>query len=191
MIGTMPRPPKTPHVLRTTLKILGLTQKQFAERLGIASVTLEKFLNGDTAISENLASRISAETGVDFAQLLTNSEPENPRSLDGSPLSQDPKTARRALKALSPKARLAWAVRITKQLVAASLQASVESEVFDYQSRLRFEIVELLKELNLTAKTKELLGLKEEESLIFSSHRFAPKRRSRAKSPRKVKPAIL
>ena len=81
-------PTKNADVLRTTLKILGLTQKQFAERLGIASVTLEKFLNGDTAISENLASRISAETGVDFAQLLTNSEPENPRSLDGSPLSR-------------------------------------------------------------------------------------------------------
>ena len=99
----MPRPPKQPHVLRTVLRIRGLTQKQLAERLGIASVTLEKFLNGDTAISEKLAQRISTETGVDFAQLLTNSEPENPRSLDGIPLLQDktkPAEARRPAKIL-------------------------------------------------------------------------------------------
>jgi len=180
----MPRPPKQPHVLRTVLRIRGLTQKQLAERLGIASVTLEKFLNGDTAISEKLAQRISTETGVDFAQLLTNSEPENPRSLDGIPLLQD-KT--KPARTLSHEAHFMRAVRITKQLVAASLQASVESEQFNYQVKLRLRIVALLEELNLVARTKELLGLGPSDDLIFSSDRFTPQRPQRAKSAKKPK----
>ena len=140
LFALMARRPKRPHVLRTTLKILGLTQKELAERLGIASVTLEKFINGDSMISERLAQRISAETGVNFAQLLLNHEPLNPRLINDV----------RVTKQL---------VRVTKQLVNASLQASVENDQFYYQIRLRLRIVALLEELNLTARTKELLGL--------------------------------
>jgi transcriptional regulator with XRE-family HTH domain len=76
----MPRPPSHPHVLRTARKILGFTQKDLADRVGIATVTLQKFENGDASISRQIALRISVETGLDVTDLIKNKDPLHPRT---------------------------------------------------------------------------------------------------------------
>ena len=76
----MPRPPSYPHVLRTARNILGLTQKDLAARVGIATVTLQKFENGDASISRELALRIASETGLDVIDLIKNKDPLHPRT---------------------------------------------------------------------------------------------------------------
>jgi transcriptional regulator with XRE-family HTH domain len=165
----MPRPPKHPHVLRNALKLLGLTQKELAEELGVASVTIEKFVNGDSQISKGLGWLISEKTGLDFDQLMSNFDPENPRLLP------------------QPERREAWfadGVRRAARLIDASLRASIENGQIEYQADLRYTIVELIEEYGLTSRTKKLLGLTPKESLLFSD---PPLKRPRAKSAKKPK----
>ena len=53
-----------------------------------SAVTIQKFENGETGVSQHLARRIALETRLDLQQLLTNSNPEEPRGMDGRPLSK-------------------------------------------------------------------------------------------------------
>jgi transcriptional regulator with XRE-family HTH domain len=155
----MPRPPKQPHVLRTALKELGMSQKELAEHLDIAPVTIEKFLNGKLDISKFLGFRISEATGLDFEQLILNTDPENPRILND---------------AQKREARIRQGVKWTKQLIDASLQASVEIDEFAYQMDLRIEAADLIHKHGLAARTKKLLGLTPKESLYFAGPGGAP-----------------
>jgi len=86
----MPRPPSYPHVLRTARNILGLTQKDLAARVGIATVTLQKFENGDASISREIAFRIANETFLDLHQLIENKDPHHPLDwIFGTPLTKE------------------------------------------------------------------------------------------------------
>jgi transcriptional regulator with XRE-family HTH domain len=76
----MPRQPTHPHVLRTARLILGMSQKDLAARVGIATVTLQKFENGEASISRKLAWRISMTTDLNMDQLMNNRDPKHPRS---------------------------------------------------------------------------------------------------------------
>src|SRR4030081_2751159 len=76
----MPRPPTHPHVVRTARKILGISQKDLAARVGIATVTLQKFENGDSSISRDVAGRIASEMGLDATQVIKNKDPLHPRT---------------------------------------------------------------------------------------------------------------
>jgi transcriptional regulator with XRE-family HTH domain len=182
----MARPPKRPHALRTTLKILGLTQVQLAKRLGIAPVTIEKFLNGVSTISEELAMRISNETGLDFEQLVLNGDPLNPRRADGSALLPHRAVRTKTETRAQRQARLKRIARFVRALVNASLQAWVEADdpkKFNFQVKLRMRLPELLKEFGLDKRTAELMGL--EGIGLFSADISGWLRR--AKSARKPK----
>lgn len=85
----MPRPSRYLSVLRTTRQILGLSQPALAQLVGCSAETITKFENGKTGISKALAHRISAETRLDQDQLLTNSEPDEPRLNNGVPLTKE------------------------------------------------------------------------------------------------------
>jgi transcriptional regulator with XRE-family HTH domain len=86
----MPRPPSHPHVLRTARKILGFTQKGLAERVNIATVTLQKFENGDASISREIAVRIALVMDLDLNQLIENKNPRRPLSwLTQTPLTKE------------------------------------------------------------------------------------------------------
>ena len=149
----MPRPPRHPHVLRTVLKMRGMTQKALAEEIGIASVTLEKFINGGTKISEDLAARIAYEVGLDFEQLLLNRDPLNPRLRDtGAIRDRD----------------FDQAMGDSERFILAALQASRESEWLDFHTRLRLQTAKLAEEYSLANRMKELLGMKPNADLIFS-----------------------
>jgi transcriptional regulator with XRE-family HTH domain len=76
----MPRPPSHPHVVRTARKILGISQKDLAARVGIATVTLQKFENGDSSISQEVAERIASELEVDVWDIIENRDPLHPRT---------------------------------------------------------------------------------------------------------------
>src|SRR5262245_54659955 len=126
----MPRPPKRPHALRTTLKLLGMTQKALAEELGIASVTIERFLAGEAMISEKLALRISQYTGLDFEQLVLNSDPLDPRRIDGTPLIQLRQDSP-PRKTLDRAEWLRLVNRFTLEYVHAALEAAKEAAVLE------------------------------------------------------------
>ena len=180
----MPRPPKRPHALRTTLKLLGMTQKALAQELGIASVTIERFLAGEAAISEKLALRISQYTGLDFEQLMLNSDPLHPRRIDGTPLiqlRQDPaprKTQAEQLRLVS---------RFTVEYVQAALEAAKETDgAFNFQARLRIALYDLIKEFDLRKTTNELMGLEPDADPVWSyADEKERERRQRARSARK------
>ncbi len=84
----MPRPPRRTSVLRSARQILNLSQQALAELVGCSAITIQKFENGETGVSQDLARRIALETRLDLQQLLTNSNPEEPRGMDGRPLSK-------------------------------------------------------------------------------------------------------
>ena len=155
----MPRPPKRQHVLRTTLKILGMTQVELADRLGIATVTIEKFLSGDANISEELARRISKETGLDLEQLILNSDPLDPRTAGGTPFAKFRRELRAASEARGRRARMREASRFIKAAVAASLQAMLEADQVEFQMELRRHLDHLIKEFGLRERVIELLEL--------------------------------
>src|SRR5258707_602962 len=75
----MPRPPSTPHVLRTARKIRGLTQEKLAQAVGVATITIKEIEAGKPKLSSRLAHRISIATRLDTRQLIENSRPNAPR----------------------------------------------------------------------------------------------------------------
>src|SRR5260370_12021529 len=75
----MPRPPSTPHVLRTARKIRGLTQEKLAQAVGVATITIKEIEAGKPKLSSRLAPRISIATRLDTRQLIENSRPNAPR----------------------------------------------------------------------------------------------------------------
>jgi transcriptional regulator with XRE-family HTH domain len=174
------------------LNLLGMTQKALAEELGIASVTIERFLAGEAMISEKLALRISHNTGLDFEQLVLNSDPLAPRRIDGTPLiqlRQDPpprKTRAEQLRLVS---------RFTVEYVQAALEAAKEAAALDaakevdpffFQARLRIALYNLIKEFGLRKVTNELMGLEPDADPVWSySDEKERERRLRARSARK------
>jgi transcriptional regulator with XRE-family HTH domain len=197
----MPRPPKCHHALRTTLKLLGMTQKALAQELGIASVTIERFLSGEAAISEKLAFQISQHTGLDFEQLVLNSDPLNPRRIDGTPLiqlRQEPRPRK------SPAEWLQPVNRFTVEYVHAALEAAKAAAVLDatkkvdgegaakevdrfyFQAALRIALSKLIDEFGLRKATNELMGLESDATPVWSiSDKKERERRKRARSARK------
>jgi len=75
----MPRPPSTPHVLRTARKIRGLTQEKLAQAVAVATITIKEIEAGKPKLSRRLAHRISIATRLDTRQLIENSRPNAPR----------------------------------------------------------------------------------------------------------------
>jgi plasmid maintenance system antidote protein VapI len=148
----MPRTPTHPHVLRTALRLRGITQKALAETIGIASVTIEKFVNGESKISEDLGGRIAYEVGLDFEQLMSNRDPLKPQLRDTGAIREK---------------NFEEAVRDTKRLIAAALE-SANRHWPDFHIRLRIEAIKLVREYNEEWQTKFLLGLKPDEDLLFS-----------------------
>jgi plasmid maintenance system antidote protein VapI len=165
----MPRPPKHPHALRSALRLLDMTQKELAYQLGVAPVTIEKFINGESGISKDLGFKISKTTGLDFDQLMGNIDPENPQIRDEA------------------QKRLSYyevALRWTKRLVDASLKASIEYDQFEYQADLRWEMIKLIEKYKLTGRVKAMLGLTSKDDLGFTPPAL---KRPRAKSAKKPK----
>jgi transcriptional regulator with XRE-family HTH domain len=170
---SMPRPPKHPHALRSALKLLDMTQRELADQLGVASVTIEKFINGDSEISKSLGFRISKVTKLDFLQLMLNVDPESPRIRDEG------------------QKRLFYfelALHWTKQLVDASLKASIERDQFEYQADLRWQIIKLIEEYELTGRVEKILGVTSKEGLAFSPPPFKRPRAKSSSKPRRQKP---
>lgn len=66
----MPRKPRFMHPLRVVRTTIGLTQPQFAAKVGVAEVTIRKIENGGLNMSLDLAQRIRLFTGADSAELL-------------------------------------------------------------------------------------------------------------------------
>jgi transcriptional regulator with XRE-family HTH domain len=77
----MARPATKEHVLRTTREILGWSQVDLAKKIGVSPVTIKKIENHVVAMSKEIASRISALTGVDKEQLIANTKPTRPEVL--------------------------------------------------------------------------------------------------------------
>jgi len=84
----MPRPASKTHVLRTTRKILGLSQADLGKKVGLSSETIKRIENHSLAMSKDAASRIAAYTGVNKEQLLQNSGPTKPQNRWGEPFSK-------------------------------------------------------------------------------------------------------
>jgi transcriptional regulator with XRE-family HTH domain len=173
------------------LKLLGLTQVQLAKRLNIATVTIEKFVNGDSMISEELALRISKETGLDFEQLVLNSEPLNPRRSDGTPLvAHGHVRAKRAETRRQRQLRRARVARFTRAVVTASLQAWLEAEPIEggklpFPTKLRIRLDELVEQFGLKKRILELMGIESEIGIVFAD--IKTRRPKPAKSARKPK----
>jgi transcriptional regulator with XRE-family HTH domain len=102
----MAKAPTHPSVLRTARKILGLSQSALASAVGCSKVTIEKFENGTFKISDNLAYRIVMETTLDLQQLRSNDDPENPRGIDGKPLTREMYLHRKELWRIVPRSRV-------------------------------------------------------------------------------------
>lgn len=192
----MPRPPKHPHALRSALKLLGWTQVELAKRVGCATVTLERFLNGQTLISAQLAEQIAKETGLDIEQLLLNTDPNQPRRADGTlleepPLPEDKKSA-------VVRARERRICQYLQEAVKASLQAeqeAVQAGVMQYSSfsfALGLGLGTLTDKFGLTKRTMELLGIPQSVNVFGGLSAWKKKqqrqkrgRNSKDKSPRK------
>lgn len=66
----MPKKPTHRHVLRDLRKVLGKTQAQFAELLGVAMITIARIENGTLKLSLDLAIKIQGQTGASYEELL-------------------------------------------------------------------------------------------------------------------------
>ena len=75
----MPRPYKYKHVLRTARVSFGLTQRQLAKQTGLSTVAINKIENGQIQVGRRGALAIKKVIGLDVYQLLTNTDPDNPR----------------------------------------------------------------------------------------------------------------
>jgi transcriptional regulator with XRE-family HTH domain len=106
-ISAMPRAPSRNHVVRIAREIIGLSQRQLAERTGIAAVTLKRFENGEIRISRSLAIRICAEVLIHPDQLLENRDPLRPDYIGGGPLTREKWQRDQDSLAQVPKAEIA------------------------------------------------------------------------------------
>jgi transcriptional regulator with XRE-family HTH domain len=77
------------HVLRTTRKLYKYSQEKLAKLVGCSLSTVKFVETGRLRPSANLAHRIYLQTGLDPAQLIANSSPDNPRDPVGQPLSKE------------------------------------------------------------------------------------------------------
>jgi transcriptional regulator with XRE-family HTH domain len=66
----MARPPKFIHPLRRLRSVIGLSQKAFAEFIGVPSPTIEATENGRLPMSKRLAKRIYWATGIKYSELV-------------------------------------------------------------------------------------------------------------------------
>jgi transcriptional regulator with XRE-family HTH domain len=85
----MPRQPSVSHPLRTARQILGLSQPAFGAQVGVAGVTIQQIENRLMKMSRGLAQKISIAYGLDPDQLITGSEPGQPRFTEGAPFSRE------------------------------------------------------------------------------------------------------
>lgn len=84
----MPRPASKTHVLRTTRLLLGLSQVALAKKVGLSPDTIKRIENISLPMSEEVASRICAFTGVDEDQLLQNRNPSEPINIWREPFTK-------------------------------------------------------------------------------------------------------
>jgi DNA-binding XRE family transcriptional regulator len=66
----MARPPKFIHPLRRLRSVIGLSQKAFAQLIGVPSPTIEATENGRLPMSKRLARRVYWATGIQSSELL-------------------------------------------------------------------------------------------------------------------------
>jgi transcriptional regulator with XRE-family HTH domain len=62
----MPKKRKSENNIGHLIKAIGLTQQEFAQRLGVSASAIKKVVAGKRPISDDLRSRIYAETGLIF-----------------------------------------------------------------------------------------------------------------------------
>ena len=80
----MPIRPRHSHPLRLIRTILGKTQTQFGLLVGVSAITIKRIENGNLALSDSLAARISAATGALQVELLKGSKGKA-QGIDGRP----------------------------------------------------------------------------------------------------------
>jgi transcriptional regulator with XRE-family HTH domain len=68
----MPRKPSHRSIVRDIREKMGLTQSNFADRLGTTFITISRIENGSLKISRKLALRISWSTGVVYRDIIKN-----------------------------------------------------------------------------------------------------------------------
>lgn len=127
----MARPASTHHPLREIRRILGVTQKAFAETISIAPVTLKKIEAGELAISDEVASRIFAETEIPLWGLNKEHLERLGRDVplttwDGRSLSRKDYEQRKEKAASIPPERIDRVVKSFKLHIQVMLEAACE-----------------------------------------------------------------
>lgn len=98
------KPSKLRHPLAVLRQVCGLGQKEMAERVGRSTITIQKVENKGLALSEDLARRISHETGIALSWLLDGNAKVAPATVDGRPFTREIYERHRARKQ-SPRVR--------------------------------------------------------------------------------------
>ena len=70
----MPRHPTHRHVLRDLIETIRKTQSEFAQMIGVETITVNRIVNGSLKISDDLAIRIHVATGIDIQELRKGSK---------------------------------------------------------------------------------------------------------------------
>lgn len=162
----MARPASTYHPLREIRRILGLSQKRFAEAISIAPVTLKKIENGDLKLSDEVASRIFAETEVPLwrldGQKLSRLGKDTPLTTwDGRPLSREQYEERKRSGALIPLERIDRIVQDLAFHIQVLLDAACASTPPKAQlvfGALQTELNQIKTEFRLDAQVEKVLA---------------------------------
>jgi DNA-binding XRE family transcriptional regulator len=127
----MARPPSNYHPLQEIRRILGLSQKDFAKTISVAPVTLKKIESRKLELSDEVASRIFAETEVplfraedDYLERLGKDIPLT--TWDGRPLSREQYGKTKEQAALVPLERIDRAVESLAFHIQILLEAACE-----------------------------------------------------------------
>jgi transcriptional regulator with XRE-family HTH domain len=68
----MARPPTHRHILREIRNIVGWSQQELAQRLGVSEITINRIENGQLKVSKRIALRAYSLTGVSYQDILEN-----------------------------------------------------------------------------------------------------------------------
>ena len=153
----MPRKPSNRSIIREIRQVLGWTQLQLANRLGVTLSTLNRVENGSLKISRRLALRLCWATGVPYADIVSNKEGP-PQTLRG-PLS--PETLVRMdqeVRELKPQdlkmlaTNVAW---LAESLFRAAFE-DAPAKLWSLDAAIQAELAELETEFGLAGSVKRI-----------------------------------